>query len=212
VQVISYLIKWRTHILFNSNFRISNTAVFSPGEDVTGGCQRGGVDATEREEADVTKVRVGAGYKGGWLVTEAEATAVTLAPHPGAAVDEQRGMEKPAGDPYLQAGCLLCCGKATRCGSKARFWFWKQKVGDGGGIQAALLLPAAELAGRAAAPREEGERIGSAWVEGRGGVRGGRSGKATAGEGEEAAEHCRRRRRVCLVADDEAASCEHDGS
>jgi hypothetical protein len=81
-------------------------------------------------------------------------------------------------------------------------------VGNGGGVQAALLLPAAELAGRAAAPREEGEGVGSARVESRGGVRGCRSGKVATAEGEETAEHCRRRRRICLVAGDEAANCE----
>jgi hypothetical protein len=65
-------------------------------------------------------------------------------------------------------------------------------VGDGGWVEAALLLAAAELSGSATAPREEGEWDGSVRVEGRGGVGCGRGGEVAA-VGEEAAEHCRRR-------------------
>jgi len=78
-------------------------AVSSPGEDVTGGGQRGGVDAAEREEAEIAEVGVRAGHEGGRLVTEAEAASVALAPHPGASLDEERGVEEPTGDPNLHS-------------------------------------------------------------------------------------------------------------
>ena len=71
-------------------------------------------------------------------------------------------------------------------------------MGDGGWVEAALLLAAAELSGSATAPREEGEWDGSVRVEGRGGVGCGRGGEVAA-VGEEAAEHCRRRQRFSLA-------------
>jgi len=64
------------------------------------------VDAAEREDAEVAaEVGVGAGHEGGGLVAEPEASSVALAPHPGSAVDEERGVEEPAGDPHLHAAC-----------------------------------------------------------------------------------------------------------
>lgn len=71
-------------------------------------------------------------------------------------------------------------------------------MGDGGWVEAALLLATAELSGSATAPREDREWDGSVRVEGRGGVGGGRGGDV-ATVGEEAAEHCRRRQRFCLA-------------
>ena len=94
-------------------------AVSSPGEDVTGGGQRGGVDAAEREEAEIAEVGVRAGHEGGRLVTDAEAASVALAPHPGASFDEERGVEEPAGDPNLHSRRLPCRGKASGGGRKA---------------------------------------------------------------------------------------------
>lgn len=94
-------------------------AVSSPGEDVTGGGQRGGVDAAEREEAQIAEVRIGAGDESRRLVTEAEAASVALAPHPGASFDEERGVEEPAGDPNLHSRRLPCRGKASGGGRKA---------------------------------------------------------------------------------------------
>lgn len=95
-------------------------AVSSPGEDVTGRGQRGGVDAAEREEAKIAEVGVRAGHEGRRLVTEAETASVALAPHPGASFDEERGVEEPAGDPNLHSRRLLLCrGKASGGGRKA---------------------------------------------------------------------------------------------
>lgn len=94
-------------------------AVSSPGEDVTGSGQRGGVDAAKRKEAEIAEIGVRVGHEGGRLVTEAEAASVALAPHPGASFDEERGVEEPTRDPNLHSRRLLCRGKASGGGSKA---------------------------------------------------------------------------------------------
>lgn len=59
--------------------------------------------AAEREDAELAEVGVVARDEGRGLVPEAEAAPVTLGPHPGAAVDDDRGVEQLAGDPHLHA-------------------------------------------------------------------------------------------------------------
>jgi len=78
------------------------------------------MDAAKREEAEVPEVGVVAGNEGGRLVTEAEAAAVALAPHPGASFDEERGVEEPAGDPHLQARRLPLGREASGGGRESR--------------------------------------------------------------------------------------------
>lgn len=179
---------------------MSNVVVVSsPGEDFPGGGQGGGVDAAEREDAELAEVGVVARDEGGGLVPEAEAAPVALAPHPGAAVDDDRGVEEPAGDPHLHGPRRRPRGggvrEASGRGGEHRRGVGEGEVRDGGRVEAALLLAAAELARRAAAPGQDGHRGGAARVEGWRRARGRRGGEAAPEGEEEAAEHCRRRRR-----------------